>query len=272
MIPIKHGATGTVLNPWFEYPITTMISAEGGMKETAPTISAWSLMPFPEYGLELVAGPRELIFADAGDHQGAGQAANVIEAYIEYRTLIAYNLVGAADVPEPPPHPVDPLRFARLRMHLEEVNGHIVYRGSTEEFAEVSSVEVHTFLRVFDQPLAQALQHYLNVTDVRYILMEYHKAFEALAEALGGTLNARKLLAPYGIMKSEQSAFSALCNDQSRAPSELSRHAALPGADVHRVDPRRAYEDARFMRDFDAAATFCRKMIDAYVDYRANTS
>jgi len=273
MIPIRHGASGTILNPWFEYPMTTTIwSFDRGPEVTAPTISPWSVTTFPEYGVELIAGPQELIFVGENDHQTAARIANLIEGYVSYQTLIAYNLIGAADVPDPRPRTVDAVPFMRLRMPLEDVNGHIIYRGNEEDIVAISADEIRNFVRVFDQPLAQALQHYLNVTDVRYILMEYYKAFEVIAEALGGTMAARKQLAPFGITKAEQSAFSALCNDQSHAPSEWGRHAALPGVSVYRVDPKYAFEDSRFMHDFDAAASFCRKMIDAYIAYRTSTS
>src|SRR5947209_7057102 len=105
MIAIGHKATGTVLNPWFQYPIMTTISMERGSQETAPTITPWSLMSFPEHGLELFAGPRELIFVPIEDQGRAMVEASLIQAYISYRTLIAYNLVGAAEIPDPRPEP-----------------------------------------------------------------------------------------------------------------------------------------------------------------------
>jgi hypothetical protein len=92
-------------------------------------------------------------------------------------------------------------------MRLE--GGHIIYRGEVEDVVEILAHEIRNFRGVFDQPLAQALQHYLGLTDVRYILVRYYKAFEKLAEALGGTTAALKQLAPLGIAKTEQRSFSA---------------------------------------------------------------
>ena len=80
-----------------------------------------------------------------------------------------------------------------------------------------------------------------------------------------------KALTPYGVTEAGRREFTHLCNDQNENPTDLSRHAAKPGVSLRVVDVRDPFSDLRFVKDFEAAARFCRTVIDAYIQYRIDS-
>ncbi len=112
---------------------------------------------------------------------------------------------------------------------------------------------------------------YLRVEHPRYILGEYYKSFESIAEALGGVGPMTEALMLHGVTEAGRREFTRLCNDQSQDSTDLGRHAAKPGVALRVVDMRDPFADPRFVRDFEAATRFCRTVIDAYVMYRVHS-
>jgi hypothetical protein len=136
------------------------------------------------------------------------------------------------------------------------------------EAINVSASDIRRFLNAWDRPLGFAIGFYLRVDDPRYILGEYYKAFESIAEAMGGVTSMMKALKPRGVTDAARRDFTRLCNDQLQSPTDLGRHAAKRDVPLRVVDMRDPFADRRFVADFETATKFCRAVIDAYVAFR----
>jgi hypothetical protein len=277
--PLSIGATGTILNPWYELPPRTTVVC---LNEANPI--KWQVELTPPCRVELVSHDLRLffqndqiVFAFTGDTCTSHYLINPIRDFLTYQTFINYNLVGSATnrLDESTFDEVDCVRFKvqRItRVETERKEGDRVVRGfyyvGEDEWLEVAVVSLTEYLRILNPSLYYAIAFYLIGCDnPRYFLVEFYKAVEVITNVFGGERALLTALQPYGVTRSEWKDFGKVCNDMRLAPLDIGRHAPMPGVPLYSVDLRNLLSEPRSREVLEAATAFCRQVIDAYMAF-----
>jgi hypothetical protein len=113
IMTVRYRASGTILNPWYEYPVIRMFGSDMALVEDAPEICSPCSMPLPELGLVMIAEPRDLIFVFSDSERGVPAPVEQLRQYIMYRTFLNYNVATIVSPWKEDPAPI-------LREHLLE--------------------------------------------------------------------------------------------------------------------------------------------------------
>ncbi len=137
LMAVGYRASGSILNPWYVYPVAMTSGPVMTVVEDAPEISSPSSMPLPELDLVVIAGPRDLTFISTDSTQRGFTHVEPLRQYTMYRTFLSYNGQFIASPPEPLPEQVDPLRFTVRRIVRNETpveGGVAVHHTDVAEF------------------------------------------------------------------------------------------------------------------------------------------
>lgn len=121
-------------------------------------------------------------------------------------------------------------------------------------------------MRVLNEPLHYAIAFYLiGCENLRYFLVEYYKAVEAIENELGGERRCLDILSPHGVDRATVKEFKAMCNDVRQAPLDIGRHAPARNAPLYSVDLRNLLGHPPSRGLFERATVACRQVIDGYL-------
>ena len=255
-IGIKLQASGIIANPWFTLPprIITTGGPSSTIWDNKPDITPKSRIELEEHGITLCFQTDEIEFAFSTDREEPRYFVTPIQYFIGYRTFINYNITWpVVDHVEVAGFPlVDAIDFRRV-----------------ESVEAVPKSAISTYLQVLDEPLHYAIAFYLiGCENLRYFLVEFYKAVEAIENHLGGERRCLEVLSPHGVERSVVKEFKAQCNDMFKAPLDIGRHAPAPGAPVYAVDLRNLLGRPRSRELFEQATVACRQVIDGYLKFR----
>ena len=277
--PISIKAKRTILNPWYELPAhVTVISADTVSKGyDVPEITSPCYVELKEHNLQLFFHNSEIIFVFTDDSLALHYLVNPIRDFLTYRTFINYNSIGPAInlSDEGTFEKVDQIRFKVeriIRVESERQEGDKIFKvlshTGEEEFLEIKLDSIVQYLRILNPALYYAQAFYLiGCENPRYFLVEFYKAVESIANAFNGKDDFLKSLKPYGVTKSKFKEFTKACNDMRFAPLDIGRHAPMPDAPLYSVDLRNLLTEPRSRAVLELSTIFCRKVIDAYIDY-----
>ena len=188
-----------------------------------------------------------------------------------------YNLFGPFLKPldENALEEVDTIRFKVeriVRVEIERQEGEKIVRGfyqdGQEEWLEIPSDDLIQYLSVLNPALYYAVAFYLiGCENPRYFLVEFYKAVESVKHAFGNKKDFLQSLRPYGVMRKRYKEFTKVCNDMRLAPLDIGRHAPEPNAPLYTVDLRNLLVEPRSSEVFESATTFCRQVIDVYIEF-----
>ena len=281
-MPLSIRATGTILNPWYELPacVTVFDPENPSAPNDQPEITPPCRVDLSKHGVKLFFRGREVVFVFEGDSLAPRYLVNPIRDFLAYRTFVNYNLVGPLSKPitEESFEEGVAVRFKLERVvsvDAEEKPGDEVvksfYHEGNEEWIGVSTDDFNRYLSVLNQTLYYAIALYLTGCDnPRYFLVEFYKAVEVIRKDLGGEGHGSadrfiKALGQCGVTREDYRNFKYICDDDSREPLDIGRHAPKPDVPLYAVDIRNLLVDPRTSDIFRSATSFCRQVIDGYM-------
>lgn len=282
--PVKVGATGTILNPWYELPTRvtlTRLDITNGIDEE-PEITPPCRVELVKHDLNLYFRGNHVILVFTGNSLTARYLINPIRYYFSYRTFINYNLISPHTDPINDTNfvEVDSIRFKVERIvrveHDRIENGEVIegfYHTGQEEWLEVAVDDLRQFLLILDETIYCALAFYLTgCANPRYFLIEFYKAVEVIKNKFGNENNLLTSLKPYGVTRNQYRDFRRICNDMKEAPLDIGRHAPTPEAPLFSIDLRNLLVESRSREVLESTTVFCRQVIDAYIKYLRSLS
>jgi hypothetical protein len=282
-MPLSIKATRTILNPWYELParVTVLDPRNPSAPNDQPEITPPCRVDLSKHGIKLFFRDREVVFVSEGDSLAPRHLVYPIRDFLAYRTFINYNLIGPLSKPiieemfeEGVAVRFKTERVVRVETTEEKQEDKIVkgfYHEGKEEWIEVSTDDFEHYLSVLNQTLYYAIAFYLIGCDnPRYFLIEFYKAVEVIRKDLGGKGSGSaarfiKALGQYGVTEKDYRTFKCICDDDSREPLDIGRHAPKPDVPLYAVDIRKFHADPRTSDIFQSATSFCRRVIDGYM-------
>jgi hypothetical protein len=279
--PISIRSKGVILNPWYDFPRRlTSVSLESSdpfFVDTPVEITPSSLVELKEQDIRLFFQNDRVAFVFTNDSPAPRYLVNPIRDFLAYRTFVNYNLFGWFR------GPLDERLFERvenLQLRLERIvrveeemkEGERVFKGvryeDHEEWLEVPSSELSQYLNVLNPALYYAVAFYLlGCENPRYFLVEFYKAVESIRHTFDDVRDFLRSLSPYGVTKKGYKKFTKACNDMREAPLDIGRHAPEPDAPLYAVDLRNLLGDPRSSQVFESTTVFCRKAVEAYIQF-----
>jgi hypothetical protein len=208
------------------------------------------------------------------DSEAPRYLTNPILYFLAYRTYVNYNMIGVPSqaLLEENYQEVAVVRFNLKRRVAVEARkeGDQILKGlhhvGQDACIEVGVTELVEHLRVLDDALYYALAYYLiGCENLRFLLVEFYKAVEAIKNAFRSEVDFLSALRPHGVTRSAFRAFGRTCNDTRGAPLDIGRHAPMPGAPLFSVDLRNVLVEPRSREVLETATQFCRQVIDGYL-------
>lgn len=256
---IKFKATSNILNPWYELSVVHVAFSDPSLANASSErleITPPCRVELVEYNLRLFFQKNEIVFVFTDD---SGHLIHPILYFLIYLTFINYNMILGATKPldESVFNKVDNIRFKIQRIISGE-----------EEWLEVGVDSVIQYLQVLNPTLYYALAFYLIGCDnMRYFLVEFYKAVEAIKNVFSNEAEFLKMLKPYGVTRSKFKKFMKVCNDMRFAPLDIGRHAPMPHAPLYSLNLRNLLVEPRSREVFESSTVFCRQVIDAYIAF-----
>jgi hypothetical protein len=271
---VGYRASGALFNPWFVYPIVHHFNGAAS-EEIAAELTKPSSVCLPQHGLDVFFGHHEIVFAPDDTMPDSHRMIEPLRLYFMYRTCINYN--GEYPVLEIPSVDAFPRTNAIVFSLTRRVtvtspcsdppDSVSVHHATEQESLPITVDDLLQFLGVVDRTLFYAMAFYLRGQDPLYFLVDYSKAVEVILKSLGGKERALGVLGSFGVSKAASTKFHKICNDDRVAPLDIGRHAPQPGVTLRSVDPRGILVGAQ-RQVFEDSASFCRSVIDGYVQWK----
>lgn len=188
--------------------------------------------------------------------------------FLMYRSRVHYNVIFPEYLPEPPEIVrVNEVVFSlRRRVKVMSEDNRSWHYDTTPNPVAVSVDEFEALLRCCTFELYLALAYYvIGCENVRYFLVEFYKALEAIENAFGGERQAIDALRPHGLAAASFKQLKRDANDTRRA-LDIGRHAPA-GQDIRVIDVARLLEEPRSHEVFLRAVSAVRNAIDAYFEW-----
>jgi hypothetical protein len=258
-------ASGTILNPWYVYPVRVKI--------TLP-----SRLDLGKHGITLFFRDNQVW--STFSEKAMSCVFKAIHPYLLYRSFLNYNvwhLPKSRDNEDFEDVEIVRFNLKRLvRMEQNEKSGDSIgscpYLEERNASVEVSSNDLSLYLQVLDESLGRAIEFYLQgCYNERYFLVEFYKAIEAIKHAFKCESEFLDSLKPHGITKKGYKMLTRVCSEETGEPIETARHAPRLGARPYPANLRYLLVDTRLYGTFELATTECRAVIDAYIKFLAAT-
>jgi hypothetical protein len=274
---IRFKATGNIFNPWYELPVVHATVSGPGLANAS--IERLEITPpcrveLANYNLRLFFQNDEIVFIFMDD---SSHLIYPILYFLTYRTFINYNIVLPAtnQLDESAFNKVDNISFKVLRIirvETERQEGDKIIKGynytEEDEWLVVGVDSLTQYLHVLNPALYYALTFFLIGCDnLRYFLVEFYKAVEAIKNVFSGENEFLKSLKPYGVTRNKFKEFGKVCNDMRLAPLDIGRHAPMPDAPLYALDLRNLLVEPRSREVFESSTVFCRQVIEAYMAF-----
>jgi hypothetical protein len=201
--------------------------------------------------------------------------------FIIFKTFLNYNVYGfpkqefislVDTAPE-----VDKISFNLGRLVRKEGEDQIagkkvktVWHDTEPYLFTLGTNEIHEFLDILNENLYLAVCYYLiGCQNIRYFLIEYYKAVEAIKNYFGTEKQMKEQLRPHGFKyKKEYKKLKQYANGE-REPLDIGRHAPKKGTKLFIVDFKRLAEEPKSKEIFEESSRICRNMIEIFMRYLA---